>query len=94
MDSVGHRPRALARLFGVAEELVGTGGGSVHFRCLHHEDDSLDMVEEVEERNRDKCDELGGCHRFCLGSGVFRELVFLPELCHPFFLVGEIVAGG
>ena len=49
MDKVWHRPNTLAGLSGMVEELVGTGGRSIHIRCLHYEKDSLDMVERIEE---------------------------------------------
>ena len=94
MGEVRHRPGALAGLLGLAEELVGTGGRALYLRCLHHQEDSLDLVEELEERDRAQCDELGGCTCIRFGGRIFREPVFLPELCHPFVVVGEVIVGG
>ena len=72
MGEVCHCPNTLVGLFGMVEELVGIDSDTIHLRCLHYEENSLDMVEEVEERDREKCNELGRCHCICFGSGVFR----------------------
>ena len=83
----------MADFLGVAEELAGLGGSTVHLRCVHHEENTLDLVEELEERDGKECHELGGCHCLRLGGCLLREPVFLPELCHSFFFVGKVVAG-
>ena len=55
MGEVCHRPDSLVDLPGLAEELVGIGGRTIHLRCIHHQEDSLDLVEKVEERDGKKC---------------------------------------
>ncbi len=34
------------------------------------------------------------CHRFCFGSRILCEYIYIPELSDPFFLFGEIFVSG
>ena len=94
MDKVRGSNRALSDFPGVASELVGTDCAAVHLRRLHHTQDSLDLVEEIEESYRKGYHGMGGCHCVCTGSCLFRESVLLPELCDSIFFVGKIIIGG
>ena len=93
MDKVRCSNRALSDFPGVASELAGTDCAAVHLRRLHHTQDSLDLVEEIEESYRKGYHGMGGCYCVRTGSCLFRESVLLPELCDTFFFAGEIVVG-
>jgi len=49
MVEICHCPSALACLFSMAKELVGIGSCTVYFRCLYHQKNPMDMVEEFEK---------------------------------------------
>ena len=94
MDKVHRSVGALSDIPVLAEELVGISGHSFHLRCVHYQEDTLDLVEKVEEQDRSFCDELGRCHCVCRRGRLFRESLLLPELCHPYLFVGKIIVGG
>ena len=94
MDKVFHCHSSLSDLPDLGEKLVGTDCGSFHFRCLHYQENPLVILEEVKEPDCPKRNELGRCHRFRFGSGIFREHLYLSELSDPILLTGKIIAGG
>ena len=46
MDAVCHCSDSLADILDLAEELARFGGSTIHFRCLYHQENTLDLVEE------------------------------------------------
>ena len=77
----------------VGEELVGTARAALHLRCLHLQENTLEMVGRLRAVHSHR-HELGGCFGFRSRSGLFHQLVFLSELRHPFFFFGEDDAHG
>ena len=79
MDLVHHRTRLLSGFLLLGEKLVGTARRSFHFRCLHHEENQLGMVEEP-RHSWSHHHELGGCTHLRTRCRVFRQQLLLPEL--------------
>ena len=73
----------------LGEVMVGTDCAAVHLRCLHQQENQVDMVEGTGKRHCPHHHELGGCHRVRLGGGVFRQQLLLSELPDSFLIAGE-----
>ena len=69
-------------------------GLTFHLRHLHYQESPLVLLEKIEKPDRTQCYELGRCHRFCFGSRILCEYIYIPELSDPFFLFGEIFVSG
>ena len=93
MDQMCHCYSTLPRFPSLGTELVGIDYCSFHFRYLYHKENTLVFLEEVEESGCPQCDELGGCHRICVGCCLLRQYLHLPELPDPFLFAGKIIAG-
>ena len=78
----------------MGEKLVGTHRSTFHLRHLHYQESPLVLLEKIEKPDRTQCYELGRCHRFCFGSRILCEYIYIPELSDPFFLFGEIFVSG
>lgn len=78
----------------LVEKLAGIGGCTVYLRCVYHKEDSMDLVERVQEPSCSDCHGMGGCYCIRTGGGILCQPLFLPELCDSFFFAGKIIADG
>jgi hypothetical protein len=51
MDQVCHCIDFMVGFSALGKELVGFGSCTIHLRCLYHEENSMDLVEKLQERN-------------------------------------------
>lgn len=80
MDTFRYRVGDIFPLGGMARELVGRHLLVPAFRYIHNRIYPLHMVEEIQERSGQECDELGGCDSLRIDIGVFRVHFHRAEL--------------
>ena len=91
MDQVYRGSRLVSFVSILGKKLVGTAGGSFHLRRVHHQEDTLAVVER-RRGTRAFRDELGRRTGVRTGGCVLHQPVCVSELRHSIVLFREIIA--